>query len=227
MTAGELGWGQMPTDTALGLPVAASALPAQLRRCRRVVAITVHLPEFLLAASGLVQRLGAAGVRTDLLVAAAEPDPDEPDPDEPDADEPAEERADGPAGDVIAAALGELRVPELVRHRLALPAPIGADSADDLLAGLSELVGFDPEPGVYCLAPAGDGVDPSQAIIGEAAERIARVYRLRLVRYTATPDTAAAELDLDGQEWARKCAALAACDTQATPLHGEREYFGL
>jgi len=54
MTAGELGWGQMPTDTALGLPVAASALPAQLRRCRRVVAITVHLPEFLLAASGLV-----------------------------------------------------------------------------------------------------------------------------------------------------------------------------
>jgi len=217
MTAGELGWGQMPTETALQPPLGSRSLPAQLRRCRRVVAITVHLPEFLLAASGLVQRLGAAGVRTDLLVAAAEPG----------ADEPAEERADESAGDVIAAALGELRVPELVRHRLALPAPIGADRADDLLAGLSELVGFDPEPGVYCLAPAGDGLDPSQAIIGEAAERIARVYRLRLVRYTATPDTAAAELDLDGQEWARKCAALAACDTQATPLHGEREYFGL
>src|SRR5882757_10672632 len=101
MTAGELGWGQMPTETALQPPLGSRSLPAQLRRCRRVVAITVHLPEFLLAASGLVQRLGAAGVRTDLLVAAAEPDPDESD-----ADEPAEERADGPAGDVIAAALG-------------------------------------------------------------------------------------------------------------------------
>lgn len=215
MAAGELRWGQMPTDTALEPPVAVSALPVQLRRCRRVVAITVHLPEFLLAASGLVQRLGAAGVRTDLLVAAAEPD------------ESVEEQADEPAEDVIAAALGELRVPELVRHRLALPAPIGADRADDLLAGLSELVGFDPEPGVYCLAPAGDGVDPSQAIVGEAARRIARIYRLRLVRYTATPDTTAVELDLGGQEWARKCAALAACDTQVTPLRGEREYFGV
>jgi hypothetical protein len=214
MAAGELRWGQMPTDTALE-PVAVSALPVQLRRCRRVVAITVHLPEFLLAASGLVQRLGAAGVRTDLLVAAAE------------SDESVEEQADEPAEDVIAAALGELRVPELVRHRLALPAPIGADRADDLLAGLSELVGFDPEPGVYCLAPAGDGVDPSQAIVGEAARRIARIYRLRLVRYTATPDTTAVELDLGGQEWARKCAALAACDTQVTPLRGEREYFGV
>jgi hypothetical protein len=215
MAAGELRWGQMPTDTARESPVAVSALPVQLRRCRRVVAITVHLPEFLLAASGLVQRLGAAGVRTDLLVAAAEPD------------ESVEEQADEPAEDVIAAALGELRVPELVRHRLALPAPIGADRADDLLAGLSELVGFDPEPGVYCLAPAGDGVDPSQAIVGEAARRIARIYRLRLVRYTATPDTTAVELDLGGQEWARKCAALAACDTQVTPLRGEREYFGV
>jgi len=217
MAVGELGWGQMPTDMALEPPVAVSALPAQLRRCRRVVAITVHLPEFLLAASGLVQRLGAAGVRTDLLVAAAEPG----------SDEPAEERADEPAEHEIAAAFGELRMPELVRHRLALPTPIGADRADDLLAGLSELVGFDPEPGVYCLAPAGDGVDPSQAIVGEAARRIARIYRLRLVRYTATPDTAAAEFDLDGQEWARKSAALAACDTQVTPLRGQREYFGV
>jgi hypothetical protein len=223
MAAGELRWGQVPTDTALEPPVAVGALPAQLRRCRRVVAVTVHLPEFLLAASGLVQRLGAAGVRTDLLVAAA--GPDEPVAEQP--DKPADEQADEPAEDVIAAALGELRVPELARHRLALPAPIGADRADDLLAGLSELVGFDPEPGVYCLAPAGDGVDPSQAIVGEAARRIARIYRLPLVRYTATPDTTAVELDLGGQEWARKCAALAACDTQVTPLRGEREYFGV
>ncbi|HEY2100579.1 MAG TPA: hypothetical protein VGH72_29235 [Pseudonocardia sp.] len=207
MVAGEFGWGQMPAaDLVFDAPQNSGAVPPQLRRCRRVVAITVHLPEFLVAASGLVQRLAAAGVRTDVLVAAE-----------------ADEQADDAAG----TALAELGVPELARHRLALPSPIGADRADDLLAGMSELVGFDPEPGVYCLAPAMDGVDASQAVVADAARRIARVYRLKLVQFTATPDAAVVDLELDGPEWARKCAALAACATQVTPLTGRREYFGL
>jgi hypothetical protein len=207
MVAGEFGWGQMPTaDLAPDAPQTSRVLPPQLRRCRRVVAITVHLPEFLVAASGLVQRLAAAGVRTDLLVAAE-----------------ADEQADDAAG----TALAELGVPELARHRLALPCPIGADRADDLLAGMSELVGFDPEPGVYCLAPGMDGVDAGQAVVAEAARRIARVYRLKLVQFTATPDAAVVDLELDGPEWGRKIAALAACATQVTPLTGRHEYFGL
>ena len=207
MVAGEVGWGTVPSTEPLpASPRDPRELPSQLRGCRRVVAVTVHLPEFLLAAAGLVQRLGALGVRTDVLVAGA-----------------ADKRSDEAAG----LALAELRVPELERHRLALPTPVGADRADDLLAGLSELVGFDPERSVYCLAPAGDGTDPSQAIVGEAARRIARVYRLRLVRFTVTGGAAAADLELDTEEWARKCAALAACATQVTPLSGKREYFGV
>ena len=42
-------------------------LPLALSRCQRVVAVTVRLPEFLLAAAGSVQRLDAAGVPIDLL----------------------------------------------------------------------------------------------------------------------------------------------------------------
>src|SRR5438309_899788 len=67
MVAGDMGWGQLPTtDQAFDAPHISRTLPAQLRRCRRVVAVTVHLPEFLVAASGLVPRLAAAGVRTDV-----------------------------------------------------------------------------------------------------------------------------------------------------------------
>ncbi|HEY1970619.1 MAG TPA: hypothetical protein VGH89_21885 [Pseudonocardia sp.] len=191
-----------PTPGIAPLP----ALPAALAECRRVVAVTVGLPELLLDAAGLLQRFGAAGVQTDVLVAAATDD-----------------RTDSAA----AAGLGELRVSGLARHRLGLPAPFGADRADDLLAAMSELVGFDPEPGVFCLAPSTDGREPSRATVGAAAERIAGVYRLPLVRFSATADDASADLELNADEWTRKCAGLAACATQVLPLSGRREYFTL
>jgi hypothetical protein len=170
------------------------------------VAVTVGLPELLLDAAGLLQRFGAAGVPTDVLVAAATDD-----------------RADSAA----AAGLSELRVSGLERHRLGLPAPFGTDREDDLLAAMSELVGFDPEPGVFCLAPCTDGRGSSRAAVGAAAERIARVYRLPLVRFSATADEAATDLELDADEWTRKCAGLAACTTAVLPLSGRREFFTL
>ncbi|WP_156994232.1 hypothetical protein [Pseudonocardia acaciae] len=203
MVASEVLWGQVPA------PDPNRALPPGLLRCRRVVAVTVHLPEFLLAASGLLQRLGAAGVRTDVLVAAA-----------------TDERADLAAG----AAMDRLRVPDLARHRLSLPVPIGPDRADDLLAALSELVGFDPESGVYCMAPAADGeASPGQAVavVAEAARRIRKVYGLPLVRFTTTPNADSTRIELDPKEWARKCEALAACASDVAPLTGYREYFGI
>ena len=73
MVAGDMGWGQLPTtDQAFDAPHISRTLPAQLRRCRRVVAVTVHLPEFLVAASGLVQRNSLDGklvtnLRLDLI----------------------------------------------------------------------------------------------------------------------------------------------------------------
>jgi hypothetical protein len=203
MVASEVLWGQVPAREP------EHGLPRDLLRCHRLVAVTVHLPEFLFAASGLLQRLGAAGVQTEVLVAAA-----------------TDERSDLAAG----AAMARLRVPGLSRHRLALPAPIGPERADDLLAALSELVGFDPEPGVYCMAPAADGeVPPGQAaaVVAEAARRIRKVYGLPLVRYATAPHGDAAEIELLPEEWARKCEALAACATEVAPLGGRREYFGI
>ena len=52
------------------------------------------------------------------------------------------------------------------------------------MAALSELVGFDPEPGVYCLAPA-PRRRPTWAArsLASAARRIAQVYGLPLLRY--------------------------------------------
>lgn len=181
-------------------------LPKLLRRCRRVVAVTVQLPEFLLGAAGLIQRLGESGMQIDVLVAG---------------------ESDEAAEDAAGVGLDALGVPGLSRHRLSLPAGFDADRADDLLAAMSELVGFDPEPGLYCLAPDADGSDPSRAAVRAVAERVAEVYRLRLVRFAATPDNADAELDLDAEEWSRKCASLAACADQVTPLSGNLEYFAV
>ena len=64
-------------------------------------------------------------------------------------------------------------------HRLALDAPLSDTVEDDLVAALSELIGFDPGRGVYCLAPA----TPSDGVLVQAAQRIARVYGLPLLRY--------------------------------------------
>jgi hypothetical protein len=189
----------------------------------------VYLPEFLLAAAGLVQRLGESGVRTDVLVAAAARDTEDSvvSRDWDDWNDSADfghldEFDDG------SAALSELRVPELARHRLSLPAGFGAEREDDLLAAMSELVGFDPEPGVYCLAPDADGPEPGRAAVRAVASRVSKVYQMPLVRFAATPDEATAQLELGTDEWARKCAGLAACATQqVTPLSGRLEYFSL
>jgi len=70
------------------------------------------------------------------------------------------------------------RDPELagVRvHRLGLPSPLGPVAEPDLVAAMSELVGFDPEPGVYCLAPASAPTDAARGVVIGAAQRIAQV----------------------------------------------------
>jgi hypothetical protein len=75
-------------------------------------------------------------------------------------------------------------------HRLCLPGPLGPHSDGDLVAALSELVGFDPEPGVYLLAPAVDPSDPGRATVNRVAARIAQVYGIPLLRYRCLELTA-------------------------------------
>jgi hypothetical protein len=82
-----------------------------------------------------------------------------------------------------AAEIDRLGVPGLRVHHLGLRPPLGPPAEADLVAALSELVGFDPEPGVYCLAPAPAPTDVGRTVLTSAARRIAQVYGLPLLRY--------------------------------------------
>lgn len=97
---------------------------------------------------------------------------DEMDEDDPD-DDPAEAILLGIAG---------LGLNAVTVHRLGFPDTFGAEAEGDVVAAVSELVGFDPEPGVYCLAPVA-GLDEGRATVGRAAQRIAQVYGIPLLRY--------------------------------------------
>ncbi len=165
-----------------------------LAHCRRMVAVVDTTVELLRPESDLLQMISAVD-RIDILVAlddtpAISPgrvgllspelqlptgaDPAEPDPDD-DADT---FRAE------VQAEVDGLGLPGLRIHHLGLSAPLGPRAEADLVAALSELVGFDPEPGVYCLAPASAATtDPGRTVLSAAARRIAQVYGLPLLRY--------------------------------------------
>ena len=85
--------------------------------------------------------------------------------------------------DDVRAAVAQLGLDELHVHRLGLRPPLGTAADGDLVAALSELVGFDPEPGVQCLAPVPLPTDPARAAIERAVWRIAEVYGLPVQRY--------------------------------------------
>lgn len=86
-------------------------------------------------------------------------------------------------GDELRAEVARLGLSGLQLHRLGLSGPLVPSVEQDLVAALSELVGFDPEPGVYCLAPAPAPGDPARTVINQAVQRIAQVYGLPLLRY--------------------------------------------
>jgi hypothetical protein len=88
---------------------------------------------------------------------------------------------DGP--DDVKARAAALELTDLQVHRLGLRPPLGPAAEADMVAAMSELVGFDPEPGVYCLAPAVSPSDAARAAVRRAAQRIAQVYGIPLLRY--------------------------------------------
>ena len=185
-------------------PARPSAVPAPERR---VVAVSVDATELLRPESDLVQL--ASGARyVDVLLArevgpvesaplgmlagAREPAPlfaepstavagldDGPgDPDDESDDDPDD------AVDDVRALLADIALlsgPEVHVHRLGLPGVAGAAAESDLVAALSELVGFDPEPGVHLLGPAGGG--PERAVVQRAVQRVAQVYGIPVLRY--------------------------------------------
>jgi hypothetical protein len=142
---------------------------------RRVVAVAIDAVELLRPGSDLARLLDSFG-RADVLLAAE---------DVPTAvadgidDDPDDWVHDSEAVDEVRVRTAALRHPDLVVHRLALDTPLVPAVEDDLVAALSELIGFDPGLGVYCLAPA----TPDDGVLVQAAQRIARVYGLPLLRY--------------------------------------------
>lgn len=141
-----------------------SAVPAS-----RAVAVTVSPMELLRPESHLAELI-AGFPQVELLVAA---DDSRADPED-DIDRQGEE---------LRASAARLGLSGLALHRLGLPSPLPATAENDLVAAMSELVGFDPEPGVYCLAPASAPADPARGVVERAAQRIARVYGIPLLRY--------------------------------------------
>jgi hypothetical protein len=98
-----------------------------------------------------------------------------------DADD-ADDDDDVDPGAEIDRAIAAMGLHHVRAHRLGLPVEFGVEVETDIVAALSELVGFDPEPGVYCLAPAVTG-DPAGHTVTRAARRIAQVYGLPLLSY--------------------------------------------
>ena len=183
------------SETGLALPVDLSiptSAEEPVEGCR-VVAIAVSPMELLRPGSDLVRMIDGAGY-VDLLLACedepvAEPSPvgvlgggaldpvDDADAWTDDYDDDTDE------ADELRTAAHLLGLDELHLHRLALPSPLGAAAEADLVAALSELVGFDPEPGVRVLAPAPVPTDPERVVLDRAVRQIVQVYGLPLQRY--------------------------------------------
>lgn len=160
-------------ETSVSAPVVEPAIGSlAVPGSTRAVAVAASPMELLRPESDLA-RLAEGFPQVELLVATDDGYPDGADP---------EDDLDS-AGDELRAGAARLGQPGLALHRLGLPSLQAETAEDDLVAALSELIGFDPESGVYCLAPVSASADPARSTVNRAAQRIAQVYGIPLLRY--------------------------------------------
>lgn len=157
-----------------------SSVPA-----RRLVAVALTEAESARAGSTLAELCGAAG-ETDLLVVRRDPAarsrPVGPTVAE---DYACDDPADDPDDEPVTMPIGELPGGRIRLHRLGLRWTVQDGDEPDLVAALSELVGFDPDDDTFCVAPARTSpvADPEIEVVRRAVRRVARVYGLPVLPY--------------------------------------------
>jgi LmbE family N-acetylglucosaminyl deacetylase len=152
--------------------------PLRLLRCRRLITVATHLDEVVAAAGGLVAALADRATTVDVLTVT-------------DGDGTLDGSVESPRYRVTADRVA--RQPAAYRgvgvsmprvHRLELPSGKVPDGEPDVVAALSELLGYDPDPtSVVCVAPWQRDGHPDHEAVGRAAELVCHSYRTRLVRY--------------------------------------------
>jgi LmbE family N-acetylglucosaminyl deacetylase len=160
-----------------GLPDLGRVARLRLGRARTVVVLAAHLDEELCAAGGLLASLAASSAEIRVLAVT---------------DGDGASRPDRGA----AARLGRRRARLAVayqllgldpeRYRLGLRCGRVAGAEGDVLAAISELLGFADPAGLLCLAPWIHDTHPDHAAVGHAATRACQAYRTRLLYYSIT-----------------------------------------
>jgi LmbE family N-acetylglucosaminyl deacetylase len=127
--------------------------------CRRLVVVAAHPHEELCAAGGLMRDLADSGVPVSVLAVTDD------------------------GAEYLAAAYRTLGLTGVRRYRLGLPGGCVAAAEHDVLAAVSELVGFADLEGLWCLAPWELDGHPDYDAAGRAAATACSAYRLPLLRY--------------------------------------------
>lgn len=178
----------VPRDDAGSAPFGVPAVSPS----RRLVAVAVTEADAVHAGSDLRHVAGAAS-EVDVLIVRRDPPGLHPVGDTPmDAEDYPDDGADadGPDADGAdrAAPVAEVAevAPRIRLHRLGLRWSVQDRDEPDLVAAMSELVGFDPDHGVSCVAPSTTAEpvgDPELAVVARAVRRVARVYGLPVLSY--------------------------------------------
>jgi LmbE family N-acetylglucosaminyl deacetylase len=127
--------------------------------CRRLVVVVAHPHEELCAAGGLIRELVNRGVPVSVLAAT------------------------DTGAEYLAAAYRALGLTGVRRYRLGLPGGCVEAAEHDVLAAVSELVGFADPEGLWCLAPWELDGHPDHDAVGRAAATACSAYQLPLLRY--------------------------------------------
>jgi LmbE family N-acetylglucosaminyl deacetylase len=159
-------------------PSLGTVLRLRLGHTRTVVVITAHLDEELYGAGGLMASLTAGGAAIQVLAVT-------------DGDG-ASERDPGAAARLgrrcthLRSAYQLLGLDFAARYRLGLHSGTLADTGADILAAISELLGFADPAGLLCLAPWIGDTHPDHVAAGRAATLAAQAYSARLLYYSIT-----------------------------------------